>query len=194
MEGNIYCLRSAELFYVGSTKNDIQKRLLEHKYGVKHKNVSSKQIIEQTDYEIHLIEKCPLGNLKKREGEIIKEFKKLYGSMCVNKLIAGREWKERRDDEPEKQKEREKLYRKTHQEQIKKYTEEHKVEKSEYNKKYVAEHVELLEKNKQYHQEHKLEIEAKRSVLIECECGIPYQLKHKSRHSKTKRHLKNLKK
>tara|TARA_R110000868_G_scaffold28188_7_gene106024 strand:+ start:72 stop:524 length:453 start_codon:yes stop_codon:yes gene_type:complete len=150
MEGNIYCLRNSELFYVGSTERDLNTRLVEHKSDAKRNKSSSKLIIEQGDYEIYLIEKCPLDDLKKREGEIIKEFKNLYGSMCVNELIPGRGWKQRRLDNPKPKKIR------TRQ---------------------TAE-----------------EIAAKRAVLIECECGIPYTLLHKSRHSKTQRHLNNLKK
>jgi hypothetical protein len=148
MEGNIYCLRSAELFYVGSTKRSLEKRLIEHKADVNNKYVASSQIIQQGDYEIHLIEKCPLNNIRKREGEIIKHFKEMYGSMCVNELIAGREWKERRADKPKIIKERS--------------------------------------------CQTKEEIEAKRSVHIECQCGVMYQLKHKSRHQKSKYHLDNL--
>lgn len=150
MEGNIYCLRSAELFYIGSTKNELKQRLIEHKSDIKNKNVTSSKIIETGDYEIHLVEKCLPENLKKREGEIIKHFKELYGEMCVNELIAGRKWKERRADKPKKIKEK----------RIKQTKEQ---------------------------------IEAKRAVQIECECGINYQLKHKSRHFKTKRHLDNIK-
>jgi len=150
MEGIIYCLRNDELFYIGSTRNDLNQRLYQHISDYKRNHtISSKQIIEQGNYEIHLIEKCLLDNLKKREGEIIKHFKKLYGDMCVNELIAGREWKERRVDKPKKNKEK-------------------KIKQT------------------------KEQIAAKRSVLINCECGIQYQLKHKSRHSKTKRHLDNL--
>ena len=192
MEGNIYCLRSAELFYVGSTKRSLETRLIEHKADVYNKYVASSQIIQQGDYEIHLIEKCPLNNIRKREGEIIKHFKEMYGSMCVNELIAGREWKERRADKPNDHKSRVKLYQETHQEHLQKYRDEHKDEKAEYNKKYIAEHPELLEKNRQYQEKHKAEIEARRSVQIECECGSSYQLKHKSRHQKSKYHLDNL--
>ena len=151
MEGIIYCLRNDDLFYIGSTKNDLAQRLIEHEYDAKRKHsISSKQIIKQGNYEIYLIEKCDLGNLKKREGENIKEFKRLYGSMCVNQIIAGRDWRQRRFDEPEKYQAQVKLYQGTHQEQIQKYRDEHKIEKTEYNKKYVAQHPELLEKNRKY--------------------------------------------
>jgi hypothetical protein len=151
MEGNIYCLRNAELFYIGSTKKDLKERLFQHKYDAKRNHtVSSKQIIEQGNYDIYLIEKCDLDNLKKREGEIIKEFKKLYGTMCINQIISGRDWRQYRLDNPK-----------------------HKKERTTQTKEQIAE---------------------KRSVLIECDCGIPYQLKHKSRHSKSQRHLNNLQK
>lgn len=94
MEGNIYCLRSAELFYIGSTTNNLQQRLKEHINDANRRNVGSKYIIETGDYEINLVEKCLSENLKKREGEIIKHFKELYGEMCVNKVINVRRTKE----------------------------------------------------------------------------------------------------
>lgn len=151
MEATIYCLRNSELFYVGSTERDLPTRLIEHKSDAKRNHSSSsKLIIKQGDYEIYLIEKCHLDDLKKREAYFIRQFKQIYGSMCVNEVIPGRGWKQRRLDNPKLKKIR------TRQ---------------------TAE-----------------EIEAKRAVLIECECGIPYQLKHKSRHSKTQRHLNGLQK
>lgn len=151
MEGNIYCIRNAELFYVGSTKKNLNQRLIEHEYDAKRNHtVSSKLIIDQGNYDIHLIEKCHLDNLKKREGEIIKDFKRMYGSMCINKIIAGRGWKERRVDNPKQKKDR-----------------------TVQTKEQIAE---------------------KRSVYIECDCGVSYQLLHKSRHSKSQHHLNNLQK
>jgi hypothetical protein len=87
MEGVIYCITNDNLYYIGSTTNDLQQRLREHINDSKKRNTSSKLLIKQGNYQIKEIEKSQLDNLKQREGEIIKEYKELYGERCVNRVV-----------------------------------------------------------------------------------------------------------
>jgi hypothetical protein len=108
--------------------------------------------------------------------------------------------------------EKQKQYNREHKEEIsersKQYYEENIEEIKEYKKRYRDEHKEeLKEKHKQYRDEHKEELKERRKQYYEenreeileeqkqkndCECGGGYTNGHKSRHMKTKMHLKYL--
>ena len=104
----IYAIRSYQTdeIYVGSTVNELSKRMSQHRAGFKLFNVgkrnytSSYKILEFGDAYIELIELFPCGSnmvLCKREGEIIRAT-----PTCVNKYIAGRTRAEYRRNNPEK--------------------------------------------------------------------------------------------
>ena len=97
--GKIYAIkgRKTEKIYIGSTTTTLTKRLSQHKHTINAKRTTtSKEIINDGDYFIELLEDYPCENLKQlqeREGEYIREYKS-NGYNCVNKIIVGRTHKE----------------------------------------------------------------------------------------------------
>ena len=96
----IYTIRShhTDKIYIGSTCNELRKRLHQHKYKYKYylngkyHYTSSFEIVKYDDAYIELYEYYPCNNkveLLKREGELIRKLD------CVNKQIAGRSNKEK---------------------------------------------------------------------------------------------------
>ena len=95
--GNIYKLSCnvTNKIYIGSTTQSLNSRLSQHKYfynqylsGEKI-YYSSFEILKNNNYEIHLIEKCPVNELKNKEKYYIK-----YLINVVNKNIPNRKIKE----------------------------------------------------------------------------------------------------
>ena len=87
---------------------------------------------------------------------------------------------------PEKQKETSKKYKKEHHEEIlekcKIYDQNHKEERKTYRNS-IAE--EQKEYKKEWYANNKEEVNKKRLQKITCECGIEYTLSNKARHMKT---------
>ena len=87
--GIIYLLfsESANLKYYGSTKQRLSQRLAEHNRDYKKNNsVSSKQIMNCSDYKIIVLEEfqnISSTDLKLREGYYISN------NECINKNVAG---------------------------------------------------------------------------------------------------------
>jgi hypothetical protein len=132
---------------------------------------SSKEIINSGGAYIELIENYPCNSreeLCKREGELIREFK----NNIVNKCIAGRTEKEYKIDNKDKIKEQHNEYYKTHIEQRNKWKQDNK------------EHI------KEYHKEKDKE---RALIKINCKCGSITDLKHKSRHEKSIKHINFIK-
>lgn len=100
--GIIYTIRNIKddtMIYVGSTINNLYKRLYSHKQDYNKKlNISLYSYIENndwTDWYIELHENYPCNNrkeLNRREGEVIREIG------TINKNIPGRTRKERYDN------------------------------------------------------------------------------------------------
>ena len=83
-----------------------------------------------------------------------------------------------------KDKERNKLYRESHKEEI-----------AEINKKWYKENREyVLMKCRKWTETHKEETAARRSQRYLCGCGVESSYLHKSRHEKTAFHLQNISK
>ena len=121
--GKIYKIKSnqTEKFYIGSTINELKKRLIEHKslykcfQEGKGNFVASFEIIIFNDVSIELIEKFSCNSKKellKREGEIIKQY--LQDGNILNKNIAGRSDKEYREQNKDKINEYMKAYMKVY--------------------------------------------------------------------------------
>jgi len=125
--GKIYSIRSphTQNVYIGSTSQSLYKRFHSHKSnykcwlkGIKTVHTSSFEIIKLGDAYIELIENYPCNDrneLNRREGQIMRETKN-----CINKLMAGRTYKEYCEDTKEYQKERHKKYQEKNMEKIKK--------------------------------------------------------------------------
>ena len=98
--GKIHSIRSyqTENIYIGSTIQQLSKRLSKHKSNYKlwkdgkYHYVSSYEILKYEDYYIELIEIYPCETkieLEKREGELIRQ-----NNNAINKIIVGRTPKE----------------------------------------------------------------------------------------------------
>ena len=141
----IYTLRShqTDKIYIGSTCNELRKRLWQHKSDYKRflknkfQNVSSFEIIKYDDCYIELYEKYPCSDkmeLHKREGEIIRKLD------CVNKTIPARTKKQYRKDNEKNIKKNKKNYYEKNKEEIKKrrrqkYQQKNKEDKEKINKR-----------------------------------------------------------
>ena len=155
--GTIYTVRSltSPEIYVGSSVVPLCKRMAKHRSDWKKGEILGlrKEIVKDiTEWFIELYELYPcnkIEELKKREGEIIREIGTL------NKNIAGRTAKEWRTDHKEEIKQKEKQYRTDHKEEIK-----------QYYKQYSTDHKEVIkEKKKQYYIKKKLEKQALLTVV-----------------------------
>jgi len=198
-QGKIYMLTSQQTpeVYIGSTKETLEERLDIHKNHYKlwlkgkYNYVTSFEIIQYDDCEIHLIEDYPCETrkeLEKKEGE--------YQRMmdCVNKHIAGRTKKEYDEDNKEKKKEYMKEYYSNPEikEKKKEYYENNKEKKKEYyqdNKEKIKEYYKNnKEKIKEYYENNKEKI--KNRPKIKCVCGSEYRKADTKRHQRTQKHIK----
>ena len=105
--GKIYTIRSkndVSLIYVGSTTQPLYKRFAQHKAKSKNLIHENRQLYikmnetDINDWYIELYEDCPCDRkeeLNKREGQVIREIG------LLNKEIAGRTFKEYREDKKE---------------------------------------------------------------------------------------------
>jgi len=189
----IYKIWSLETdkIYIGSTC-DMIKRWNNHKSTYKKwkDNKSIKICSSNILFDMVGVENCKIEwikdfpcnskkELNKEEGRMQRHFKDLL----VNKLEAGRTFKQLYQDKKEEIKERNIQYYQNNIEKIK----ERKKQLYQDNKE------EIKEKSKQYHQDNKEVINEKRGKKEICECGGKYTLWHKSTHFKTKKHQNFLK-
>jgi hypothetical protein len=163
----IYTIRShqTQLFYIGSTRDELRKRLHSHKKcydrwtkGGYH-YVSSFDIIKYDDHYIELLENYPCENkneLTRREGQLIRE----NMVNVVNKNIAGRTNQEIQIEKKDIYNTSKKNWRENNKAKIK------------------AHYAEIKEELKQLN-----------SVIHICECGGKYTRQNKTRHLNTEKHL-----
>ena len=152
------------LIYVGSTTQELHKRLQHHKACYKRyldgkfHFLTSFKVLENNDYDIHLINSYDFDNkidLLSKENHYIKKLK------CVNKNVAGRTQAEYRTDNKEK---------------IKEYYQDNKDD--------------LKEKHKIYNQQNKIQISARKKTICVCSCGCSYKKCDKARHQRSNKHIK----
>ena len=160
--------------YIGSTtKQYLSQRMTAHKNGYnrwKAKNggkITSYELFEEYGFEncnIELIESHPCNSKdekNKREGHYIRTLD------CVNKIILG----------------------KTRKEYGIEYRLEHKTELNEKSKIYHEKNkTKILERKKIYRE--KEAISEKNKMKFECSCGSSCRIAEKSKHNKSKKHLK----
>lgn len=182
-KGKIYTIRSdqCEKYYIGSTCNDLYKRLDQHKRDYKNYQdgkmnfITSFDVIKYDDCYIELLENysCNSKNeLNKREGEIIR----LNKNNIVNKNIAGRTKKEYNNDNKASIVEYQKQYKNDNKASIVEY-------KKQYNKDNKAS---IVEYNKQYY--------IKNKVKTQCECGCEILSRYLIKHKSSKKHINLLSK
>jgi len=177
--------------YIGSTFNRLHKRFQGHKDKYKH---------NYGEYSIHkYFNKYGIDNFKIeliKSYNVIrthqKDFKHLYAyetlwisitKNCVNKQLPFNPLKKESNkqyylDNKQKIIFNKKKYRQNNKEKIKEWRDNHKEERKEYDKN-------RYENNKK-------EINEKRSITINCECGRKYTLQHRARHFRTAKHIKFL--
>lgn len=102
MKGNIYLIYNDvnNYIYIGSCINNINKRLYNHRYNKTtslYKYINNSNDINWDNLKIREIENIDINDineLRKKEGEYIKTFKKDNNYNVINCFIAGRNDKE----------------------------------------------------------------------------------------------------
>jgi hypothetical protein len=201
-------LENPELLYVGSSTNFI-KRKQQHKLNCHnetgfHYNIRVYKMIRDNggwdQFKIIIIKEYPCNNkieLLIEEDRIMKELKASLNSQSAytsseDRILQKKELdKQYRINNIEKLKQYDKEYYKDHEKKYKEYREIHKEKHNEYNKQWYENNKEQSkEHSKKQYQNNKEEINKKRLKKIKCECGCEITHCSKSRHIKTKKHLK----
>jgi hypothetical protein len=179
----IYTIRSyqTDKIYVGSTCNELRKRLYDHKskykkyLNGKHYYNTSFEIVKYDDCYIELYEKYNCNDkseLYKKEGETIRQLE------CVNKKIEGRTRKEYIQDNKQKISIKKKEYQQNNKEKLK-----------QYHKKYSENNKEiLLIRQKKYDEQNKEKKKEYRQLKYVCPCGSVCRIYEKAKHFRTKKH------
>ena len=188
-KGKIYTIRSrnSDKVYVGSTCNELRKRIYEHKTDYKYwvvnsncKYVSSFEVLKDGNCYIELFEKYPCNSkdeLKRREGEVMRSIE------CVNKKKwIGMTREEMKEHIKEYNHEYYKEYYEENKEYYKEYYQNNKHIIKEYNKEYRKEY------RKEYYQKNKEEYNKKQKEKITCGCGCVVSRRHKAVHMRSKKH------
>ena len=178
--GKIYKIvnDSSNLVYYGSTIQPLYKRFYKHK--TQFHLCTSKRIFEGENPKIILVEKCPCND---KEELIKRERYYIENNECVNKKIPGRTQKEWCEDNKEKLKKQKKEYRENNIEKIQEYEREWREENKE----------KLKKQKKEYREANREVIRKKQCEKFNCDCGGSYIVSNKTRHLKTKKHIKFIK-
>jgi len=189
IQGKIYKLTSSQTdkVYIGSTIKSLDDRFSKHKCHYKRwlksqmNKITSYDLLQYEDVKIELIKEFPCETrteLEKEEGKLILE------NYCVNKHVAGRTRKETNKIYRHKNKERINETARIHWNKNKENIKERKKEYVEANKEKIK------ERQKKYVEANKEKINERIKEKFKCECGGNYIYINKSRHFKTKKHLK----
>jgi len=167
--------------YIGSTTLTLSQRLGKHRYI--SNTCKSKQIIEQGDYYINLLENYPCNNKDELRMKERKWYDKLKNINQMKPYISIDESKEEEKEyyinNKEKFKEKHKDYYETNKE---KFKEKHK-DYYETNKE------NLKEKTKEYRINNANKLKEKRKEKITCECGAIIRRVGKSIHERSIKHM-----
>ena len=180
--GKVYAIRShqTEQVYIGSTVERLSARMSKHRAQYKQykagkgNNYTSFKMLDYPDAYIELIIKHPCmcrEDLERLEGQHIRA-----EPNAVNRIVAGRTGAEYYQDNTEKIKAQQKLYRQANPEKIK-----------DLNKLYYQANAEQIkDRHKQYKQDNAEKINQKHT----CDCGGKYIHANKALHFRTKQHSK----
>ena len=171
--GKIYKIESleGECVYYGSTTQKLCVRMAEHKRRFKNIDVprSASNVVKYNDAKIYLVENYPCNTkeeLCSREGYYIKN------NDCVNRYVAGRDYKQWYEDNKEDRLKKKKQHYQENKEDILKRT------KQKYEK--IKNNQHFKEKRKKYRDSYK--------EKYICECGSIIAYRDKYRHVKTIKH------
>ena len=173
--GKIYKLvcDNSPLIYYGSTYETLEERLEYHK-DMKNNRCSSLKLFELGKVSIHLVKNFPCDSKK----ELLKEerlFIEIFLKCFPFKIICNKRL-------PFITKEEKKIYNKKYYQTNKKELYEKEKEKRPQKRELINQQArERYKENKEKYIEH-----------FKCPCGGQYTKQHKSRHFKTKKHLKYL--
>lgn len=174
-KGKIYVLREFDndkVFYVGSTCQSLANRMSEHKRAINKTKSNHYAVYEyirkigEDNFYIELYELFPCETnyeLLKREGKVIRKFKKKYPDFITNHVIPGRTDKEYREDTKEHIREQNAQYRHNNKESIKEY------QRLTYKK----------------NRDQRLEY---CKIRVTCECGTVQTKAHLNRHRESMKH------
>jgi len=187
--GKIYTVRNYAdntLIYVGSTIQSLSRRLSKHRSDCRAGCGIAlySHIVDNdwTNWYIELYEYYPCNNkteLERREGQIIREIG------TINKMVAGRTYKERYEENAEKIKENLKKYRKENADKIKEYQKENADKIKEYQKEYRKENADKI---KEYYKNNVDKIKEYREEKECCDiCGAFMRSDSINRHQKSKK-------
>ena len=171
--------------YVGSTTQDLNKRLAKHCSNLRHQKTGKIYDHMRTHgvdaFKIELIENFACNDQKElrlKEGEWIRKLGTL------NLKMAGRTPKQYRIEHAEFCKSWNKLWRMENKE----YDAMRKKKWTDANKEHVSEY------HKNYREKHKDELKTFKETKILCECGCKIARANIAKHRKTEKHFKNLEK
>jgi hypothetical protein len=180
--GKIYkivCNVTGQVYYGSTCEPTLARRLAKHagnfkrwSEGKKESHLTSFCILENNNYQIVLVEKCPCNDkmeLQQRERFYIEN------NECVNKVI------------PNRTEEEKNIYQKQ-------YYENNKDNLIDCMKKYQQDNKEkIVKQQKQYYKDNKNEILKKMSVKFKCECDSFVRISDKARHEKSQKHQNYIK-
>ena len=195
--GKVYSIRSytnPHIVYIGSTTNRLTDRFRQHKNQSKSKPncLPLYQVVNGNweDFFIELVEDYPCENknqLHRREGELIRE------RSTINKVIAGRTFKEYYEANRERFIQEKAEYREKNREHIReldrKFREANREKLREKDRLYKVENREKIrERDKKFLEENKERINEKRREKFTCVCGCSINRSSRSKHEKTEKH------
>lgn len=186
-----------QVVYIGSTKDELSRRMSYHRSGYKaykdgkKTNFTSSFIL----FDEFGIENCKIILLESYDVSSKDELKSKE-QMWIDKIPNCNKYKAFRTEEQKKEytQKYDKQYRIDNREKIaeqhKVYAEEHKEQMAEYNAKWREDnHEKLLEDKKTYYQKNKEKILSAQAEKITCECGLILSKNNLAAHKKSQQHL-----
>ena len=219
--GRIYCIRNSvsDDIYVGSTTQPLSKRMQKHRSSMTSERDGNMLIyqkmreIGKQHFYIELYEEYPCENieqLRKREGEIIRELKPSLNKRIEDRTIQEwkqdnkqkiQEWhKQYREEHKEELKDKNKHYREENKELLTEKKKEHYENNKEHYKQYREENKDRINNNNRiYYQENKHKEQerarlyregnkAKFKEKMTCKCGSTVRIKDIRKHERSKKH------
>ena len=166
--------------YIGSTTQPLSKRMAIHR--APSNKCMTKDFING---KIFLIEDYCCDRKEQLES---RERFYIESNDCVNLVIPTRTSKEYCIDKKEHRSQINKVWREKNKELLK---ESDKIRNKEYRQKNIEK---VKQKEKEYCKNNKEKIKEKRGEKFVCECGTTFTHGHKSRHLKTNKHQKFIRK
>ncbi len=208
--GKVYKIIAGDLIYVGSTVKQLSNRMSSHRTAYrrykqgKRPGMTSFVLFDKHGLENAKIVLLELYPCNSKEQLLMKEQEYIDKLDCINKIkaYASAEQRQERVNEAKRRystrnPDKNRDYYHANKEQCiqksKDYYNQNKDKVLQRVKEYNVQNKEqICENNKQYRVANKDKIKAHKSQVCQCICGKSYTHNHKSRHEKTKFHVKFL--